>query len=239
MIVDIENKGTYLKVSSFSEEGDLIFVNVPIPESERFIWEKCSHSDRRRDPEWKSWDGMSVRKEKSQRYDKYRMVQILEEANPELTKSFWEFQTPKKYFVDIEVEMTDEMGDSLDTASAKNRILSIGIATDKCKSIILGLDPLTPEEKADIHRKVNDYLAPMGDEWSFKYQQFETEYDMLYTFFKDLAPKMSLITGWNWFGYDWPYLLNRAKRLGIDPKIISPANFLIGKDNLPMHLLMV
>ena len=25
MIVDIENKGTYLKVSSFSEEGDLIF----------------------------------------------------------------------------------------------------------------------------------------------------------------------------------------------------------------------
>jgi DNA polymerase elongation subunit (family B) len=79
----------------------------------------------------------------------------------------------------------------------------------------------------------------MGDEWSFKYQQFETEYDMLYTFFKDLAPKMSLITGWNWFGYDWPYLLNRAKRLGIDPKIISPANFLLGKDNLPMHLLMV
>jgi len=239
MIVDIENKGTYLKVSSFSEEGDLIFVDVPVPEEERFIWEKCSPSDRRRASDWESWDGMPVRKVKTQKYDKYRMVQILEEADPELTKSLWDFQIPKKYFVDIEVEMTDEMGDSLDTANAKNKVLSIGIATDRCKSIILGLDPLSAEEQADIYKKTNEYLEPMGDEWSFKYHQFESEYDMLYTFFKKLAPKMPLITGWNWFGYDWPYLVNRAKRLGIDPKVISPANWLIGKKNLPMHLLMV
>ena len=69
--------------------------------------------------------------------------------------------------------------------------------------------------------------------------QFESEYDMMFTFFKDLAPKMALITGWNWFGYDWPYLLNRAKRLGIDPKIISPGGYFIGQNQLPVHLLMV
>jgi len=239
MIVDIENKGTYLNVSTFSEEGDLVYVHVPVPENERYVWEKCSPSDRNRDPDWKCWDGSPVKRTKSQKYDKYRMIQILENADKELTKPLWEFQTPKKYFVDIEVEMTDEMGDSLDTASAKNRILSIGIATDKCKSIVLGLDPLSPEEQADIWKKTNDYLGPMGDEWSFKYKQFDSEYDMLYTFFKDLASKMPLITGWNWFGYDWPYLVNRAKRLGIDPKIISPSQWLIGQNNLPMHLLMV
>jgi DNA polymerase elongation subunit (family B) len=239
MIVDIENKGTYLNVSTFSEEGDLVYVHVPVPENERFVWEKCSPSDRNRDTDWKCWDGSPVKRTKSQRYDKYRMIQILENADPELTKPLWDFQTPKKYFVDIEVEMTDEMGDSLDTASAKNRILSIGIATDKCKSIVLGLDPLSPEEQADIWKKTNDYLGPMGDEWSFKYKQFDSEYDMLYTFFKDIASKMPLITGWNWFGYDWPYLVNRAKRLGIDPKIISPSQWLIGQNNLPMHLLMV
>jgi DNA polymerase elongation subunit (family B) len=51
--------------------------------------------------------------------------------------------------------------------------------------------------------------------------------------------KMPLISGWNWFGYDWPYMLNRAKRLGIDPKIASPAGILIGKQQIPMHVLMV
>lgn len=239
MIIDIENKGTFLKVSTFSEEGDLMFVEVPIPESERFVWERCSASDRLRDIEWKNWDGSSIKKVKTTRYDKYRMSQILQEADPEITKSLWEFQVPKKFFVDIEVEMTDEMADSLDTVNTRNKILSIGIATDKCKLIVLGLDPLTPEQQADIYKKTNEYLSKMGDEWTFKYMQFETEYDMLYTFFKDLAPKMALITGWNWFGYDWPYLVNRAKKINIDPKIISPANFLIGKNELPMHLCMV
>lgn len=239
MIIDIENKGQYLKVSHFNEEGDRVFLNVPIPVSERFVWEKCFPNDRKKDPEWKDWTGHPVKKSPTERYDKYRMAQILEEAPKELTEPLWISQNPKKYFVDIEVEITEEVGDALDTASAKNRVLSIGVATDKCKIIILGLDPLTPEQQASIYNNLNSYLGKMGDTWSFKYMHFESEYDMMYTFFKDLAPKMALITGWNWLGYDWPYLLNRAKRLGIDPRIISPSGVLIGKSQLPQHLLMV
>ena len=56
MIVDIENKGEYLKVSTFSEEGDLIFVDVPVPEDQRFIWEKVRPGDRKADAEWKTWE---------------------------------------------------------------------------------------------------------------------------------------------------------------------------------------
>ena len=112
MIVDIENKGEYLKVSTFSEEGDLIFVNVPVPEDQRFVWEKTRAGDRRADPDWKTWDGHPVKKNYTDRYDKYRMAQILIEADPEITKPLWDFQMPKKYFVDIEVEITDEMGDA-------------------------------------------------------------------------------------------------------------------------------
>jgi DNA polymerase elongation subunit (family B) len=239
MIVDIENKKDHLKVSHFNEEGDLVFLKVPIPVSERFVWEKCFPNDKKRDPEWKDWTGSPVKKSPTERYDKYRMAQILEEAPRELTEPLWVSQNPKKYFLDIEVEITDEMGDALDTVNAKNRVLSIGIATDKCKIIVLGLDPLSPEQQASIHHKINSYFSKMGDEWSFKYKYFESEYDMMYTFFKDIGPKMSLITGWNWLGYDWPYLINRAKRLGIDPRIISPSGFLIGKNQLPQHILMV
>lgn len=239
MIVDIENKGDELKVSTFSPEGNISFVHVPIPPEERFVWQICSHSDRDRDKVWKNWEGSSIKKNKNQKYDKYRILQLLEEADPELTKPLWEFQTPKKFFVDIEVEMTDEMKDSLDTEKAKNKILSIGIATDKCKLIVLGLDDLDAEQQGLIYQQVNEYLQDTGDTWDFKYKKFESEYDMLYTFFKDIASKMSVITGWNWFGYDWPYLINRAKRLGIDPKIMSPSGYFIGQNQLPAHILMV
>jgi hypothetical protein len=66
MIVDIENRGEYLKVSHFTEEGDLAFLDVPIPESERFVWEKCSPSNSAKDKEWKTWTGDSVKKLKTQ-----------------------------------------------------------------------------------------------------------------------------------------------------------------------------
>lgn len=238
MIIDIENKGSYLRVSHFGPEGDLTFLEVPISEDQRFNWEVCNPNDPKRDKEWTDWTGKPVKKVKTERYDKYRMAQILIEAPEELTKPLWEFQNPKKYFVDIEVEITEDMGAALDTENAKNRVISIGIATDKRKLIVLGLDPLTPQQQANIYKKINDYFKKTGDEWTFRYKQFETEYDMMYTFFRELGPKMPVITGWNWLGYDWPYLINRAKRLGIDPKIISPSGVLLGKGQLPMHLLM-
>ena len=238
MIIDIENKGTYLRVSHFGPEGDLAFMEVPVPEDQRYNWEKCGRNDPKKDKEWTNWTGEPVKKIKTDRYDKYRMAQILIEAPEELTKPLWEFQDPKKYFVDIEVEITEDMAAALDTENARNRVLSIGIATDKGKIIVLGLDPLTPEQQGNIYNKLNTYFARTGDEWSFKYKQFETEYDMMYTFFREIGPKMAVITGWNWMGYDWPYLMNRAKRLGIDPKIISPSGVLLGKAQLPMHLLM-
>lgn len=238
MIIDIENKGSYLNVSHFGPEGDLAFLHVPIPETERFNWEKCNPGDPKKDKEWTNWKGEPVKKVKTERYDKYRMAQILMEAPEELTKPLWEYQEPKKYFVDIEVEITEDKAASLDTENAKNRVISIGIGTDKRKLLVLGLDPLTPEQQGNIYKKLNKYFEKTGDEWSFKYKQFETEYDMMYTFFRELGPKMATMTGWNWLGYDWPYLLNRAKRLGIDPKIISPGRTLIGKGQLPQHLLM-
>ena len=238
MIIDIENKGSYLNVSHFGPEGDLAFLHVPIPEEERFNWVICNPGDTKKDKEWTNWKGESVKKVKTERYDKYRMAQILMEAPEELTKPLWEYQEPKKYFVDIEVEITEDKAASLDTENAKNRVISIGIGTDKRKLLVLGLDPLTPEQQGNIYNKLNKYFEKTGDEWSFKYKQFETEYDMMYTFFRELGPKMATMTGWNWLGYDWPYLLNRAKRLGIDPKIISPGRTLIGKGQLPQHLLM-
>lgn len=239
MIVNIENKGKYLNVSHFDEDGNIKFTEVPIEPEDRFVWEKCSPSNSSRDPDFQTWDGFPVKRTRTEKYDKYRINEILIKAPKSITAPFWEFQTPNKYFVDIEVEMTDEMADSLNTETTKNRVLSIGIATDKCKLIVLGLADLDDNQIGSIYKSVNKHFEKFGDEWTFKYMKFDSEFDMMYTFFKNLAPKMSVITGWNWFGYDWPYLVNRSIKIGIDPRIVSPASRLMGKNQTPMHILMV
>lgn len=239
MIIDIENLGSSLRVSHYTEEGELAYLNLDIPKEERFVWKKTSPSDKAREKEWTSWDGFPIKKYPTEKYDKYRIVEILESFDREITKPLWESQTPKKYFVDIEVEITDNRADALDTASAKNKVLTIAIASSAGKVLILGLDKLEPPQILKIESRINEHFDKLGFKWTFNYRSFESEFDMLYTFMSKLMHKMPLITGWNWFGYDWPYLVNRAKRLGIDAKIASPSAYLIGKNQLPQHVLMV
>jgi len=239
MIIDIENLGDSLKVSHFTNEGDLAYLDLPIPERERFVWKKASHTDRGVIKGWSSWDGQPVKVQKTHRYDKYRITEILDNFPREKTGPLWDYQVPKKYWVDIEVEVTDSKSDSLDTARAANKILTIGIATSAGKIKVLGLKKLEPPQILAIEKKVNEHFKKFDSKWSFNYHYFESEFDMLYTFMSKLMHKMPLISGWNWFGYDWPYIINRAKKLGIDPKICSPSGFLIGKQQIPMHGLMV
>src|SRR5690554_1205145 len=124
MIIDIENSRESLIVSHYTEEGDVNLLKIKIPKHLQFVWKKTSPSDKQKDPEWLSWDGHPVKKvPETWRFDKYRVVEILESIDPQITKPLWEDQTPKKYFVDIEVEITDNRADSLDTENSKNRIL--------------------------------------------------------------------------------------------------------------------
>ena len=239
MIIDIENTGGGLTVSHYTEEGEVNMLKIPVPKSLQFVWQKTQDYDKAKDKEWLSWDGKPVKKVSSTKFDKYRVVEILEAVDPEITKPLWDYQTPKKYFVDIEVEITDNRADSLDTENAKNRVLSIGMASSHGKVLVIGLQDMTPERILKIEKRIKEHFKDQEGDWTFNYRKFESEFDMMYTFLSKLVPKMPLITGWNWFGYDWPYLLNRARRLGIDPKIASPSGVLLGKNQIPMHVLMV
>jgi len=241
MIIDIENLGESLKVSHYTEEGEVAYLNLEIPKSERYSWRKCSASDRAREKGWASWDGFPIKKQQGLKYDKYRLVEMLEMFDKDVTKPLWESQTPKKYFVDIEVEITDNRADSLDTLRANNKILTIAIASSTGKILVMGLDKMDSPKILNIEKRVNDHFKdlPYDLKWTFNYKSFESEFDMIYTFMSKLMHKMPLITGWNWFGYDWPYMLNRAKKLGIDPAISSPSGILLGKTQIPMHGLMV
>jgi len=100
----------------------------------------------------------------------------------------------------------------------------------------MGTQPLTAKQIASIKKRIEDHLK---EEVEFTYLAFKSEYDMLVSFFYKAVLKMPLLTGWNFIGYDWMYLMNRCKRLNIDPSPCSPSHRIVGDAQLPMHRMVV
>ena len=49
---------------------------------------------------------------------------------------------------------------------------------------------------------------------------------------------MAFVTGWNYIGFDWKYIYNRCRKLGIDPAQASPSKK-VNRDNIPLHIAMM
>jgi len=45
-----------------------------------------------------------------------------------------------------------------------------------------------------------------------------------------------MMTGWNFVKFDWAYIINRCKKLGIDPGISSPLGRTFGQNEFPSHV---
>jgi DNA polymerase elongation subunit (family B) len=119
--------------------------------------------------------------------------------------------------------------------TAKYPVTAIAFSCDK-KLVVLGWRPLKREQILSIKKRIEEHLKIEVD---FNYLCFPSEYDMLISFFHKAIKQMPLLTGWNFIGYDWTYLVNRCKRLNIDISHSSVSGKLVGKDAFPMHRLVV
>lgn len=90
----------------------------------------------------------------------------------------------------------------------------------------MGLDALSSEQEKSIKEDINNYFAKFNADYDFKFVRYKSEYDMLLNFFEKFVPKMPIITGWNFTEYDWVYLVNRARKIGVDPTSASPTKIL-------------
>jgi DNA polymerase elongation subunit (family B) len=231
-MIDIEQRDSTLQISFFDKEGDISIKKFLIPSSEMYEWEYCDDRDRQAEPGVKSWDGKSVKKRRTKFLSKWRLEEYLWSLPEEETRDIYEFNIPKKFFVDIEVEVTDEWPKP---ETAKFPVTTLAFCREN-KVIVMGTKVLKAEEIESIGKRINEYLKEDVD---FSYLYFKSEYDMLYTFFYKAIQKMPVITGWNFIGFDWTYLINRCKRLNIDPAVASPSRKLVGQDELPQHRLVV
>jgi DNA polymerase elongation subunit (family B) len=227
-MIDIEQRDSTLQISYIDKDGEISIKKFVIPQSEMYEWEYCEPGAKDADPIIKSWDGKSVRKKRSKFLSKWRIEEYLFSLPEEETSEIYEFNIPKKFFVDIEVEVSDEWPKP---ETAKFPVTTIAFCRDN-RIFVMGTKPLSEKEIKSISTRINEYLK---QDIEFQYLLFKSEYDMLFTFFHKIIQKMPLITGWNFIGFDWTYLINRCKRLGIDPAVSSPSRKLTGKQELPQH----
>jgi DNA polymerase elongation subunit (family B) len=186
----------------------------------------CEDSDTQRHPEFKSWDGKSVKQIEVNQPDRYAIYEFLDALPEHEREEIFEFNLPKIYFIDIETEIIDGFPEA---SEANTRVLSISIVYDD-KIILLGLKEMPDDMQKRIIDNTNKYFENFGSNYKFKYVKYDDEFDMLHSFFNKMVPKMPLLTGWNFLNYDWLYLVNRCKKLSkfvngreytIDPKVSS------------------
>jgi DNA polymerase elongation subunit (family B) len=231
MLLDIEQRGKELIVSYYNKEGNTAFKKYNL--STVSNWAVCNPKDKSRSQDFTNWDGRPVRLAPSKASDKYSLIQFLENLPEEESYEIFEYCLPKIYFVDIEVEVTDSFPVP---ERADNPVTTIAIVTPAGQSIVLATKDLKRENQKEIQESIDDYFLNEDVSFSLVYKKFDSEYDMLYTFFHTFVKKFPMMTGWNFINFDWKYLVNRASKLSIDPAIASPTGAVWGKEQIPFHV---
>lgn len=237
-MIDIEQFEDRLKISHFGKDGKICFKEIPIPRSEKYKWEYAGSE--RRDPFYLSWDGKPVKKTKAWFLNRFRVEEFLMSLGEEYMKDVYEFNNPEIWFCDIEVEVKDEFPDP---AFAKTPVTTVALVNSLGQTFVLGTKELSSNQIQSIEKRYREYLKTYIQNPHFEYIYFQSESEMLLTLFAKWFKQAPLITGWNFIHFDWKFLVNRCKRLGIDPAICSLSNdkdrALKGEDLVPMHKVVV
>jgi DNA polymerase elongation subunit (family B) len=198
----------------------------------------CEDNDPQKHPDFKSWDGKSVKQIDVSHPDRYATYEFLDSLPESERNEIFEFNLPKIFFIDIETEIVDGFPEAADIKDvngnvtkegASTQVLSISIVYDD-KIILLGLKEMPEDMQERIKDNTNKYFEKFGSDYKFKYIKYDDEFDMLYAFFYKMIPKMPILTGWNFLKYDWLYLVNRSRKISkwangkeykIDPAVSS------------------
>lgn len=220
MIADILQNEDSLTISYTDKTGNIDFKHYNLPEIKSWYV-----SEGRGTKGVKNWDGRSVTRRKSKSFSKFGIRDFIEDLPQEDKDTILEYNMPKMYVVDIETEITEGFASP---EKAENRILTFSIVTPNKQAIVLGLEDLGKGDIVSIEVENNEYFKEFGDDWKFSYFKFKSEEEMITAFLTKFVRKMPLMTGWNFIGYDWTYITNRCKRLGIDLSIASSEGRLTG-----------
>lgn len=218
MILNIEQMSGKMIISYINKEGTVSYMQLNVPTSHQFAYAYSKYAANSV-PGLKSWDNKSVRRVPSAFLTKHRIQEFFMDAGDTLTAPLFERNMPNLYSCDIEVEVTDD--GFAEASDAKNKINTI--AWSHWPDVtVFGLKDLSGEQCDSIEKEINGHLKLIGKEYKFIYKKYISESDMLYDFLYNYARHAPLITGWNFWNFDWRYIHNRCNRLNLDISWMSP-----------------
>jgi DNA polymerase elongation subunit (family B) len=217
MIVNIEQYQGKLVVSYVKQDGTIGFTQFNIPASHQYIYVYATRG--MGTPGIQSWDFKPVRKIPTRFLSRNRIQEFFIEAGEQNTKHLFEPNMPNLYGADIEVEVTDD--GFADPEIANNKITAISFSHYP-DITVFGLKPLSGEECKEIEDKINNHISKFGKKYQFVYKYHKNEADMLYDFLYNYVRHAPLIAGWNFWNYDWRYIINRCRKLNLDISWVSP-----------------
>ena len=244
MLYDITQKGSILEVTKVSKNKELETLSYNIPQHEMFEWVTERPSQRyTKDPVYTFWkDNSPVYRKPVKRLNKFRLIEFIEGFDESEKERIFEFNEPPKLFCDIETEFFGRSVKKM-MSDPSEAITAIGYFNDNDMSaVVLGTKELSANDIGDIEDKTIDYLKDFSKYLSgfrVEYIKFSTEYDMLNYMFKNVIKKSLVMTGWNFVGFDWAYMLARARRIGLRPEICAEGNRFYGKQEKPKKKLII
>lgn len=183
-----------------------------------YKWIELDQPDRRSSKKFTSWNSKSVRKIKSKSLDKYVKMEILWRLPEKQQEDIFAICSPEQAFVDIEVDFAKEFPRP---EEVKYGITTISTAwldkkTNKIKVILQTLKKLDTSEKSYVTKSITKHFANFDYEFDVKYLFHESEEDLLITFIEKITKKFLILTGWNFINFDWHYIYNRMKKIGLN-----------------------
>lgn len=234
MLLDITQIGNVLNVAYYDKNGSTQFKKYKLNESDLYNWQVTSNSDKKKDSKLVNWDNKPIKKVSTKFINNYRIIEYIENnISKEDYDEIFAYNMPRTYFVDIENVIIPGLTIKESVDRADGEITAISITGDNHKCMVLGTKELTREQIVNIQKRINKHFEEFGAKFEFSYKKFDSEYDLLYTFFSKMVSRFPMMSGWNVLEYDWAYMINRAKKLGIDPVIASPLHKLNGKEKYP------
>lgn len=215
MLVDWEFRNGNVIISYIDKSGNIRLKYKPWSRATKFII--TGDDDPEKSGKYVTWDGKSCKEIYTKYPNKYSIYDFIDNLPEEEKKEIYRYEEPNIFFIDIENEIIDKKPKP---HLAESAIQTISIV-NKDKILVIGTETLTIEQKESIESDINIHFKKFETEYSFKYVKYKDEYDMLNNFFNKLVPKMAVMTGWNFIQYDWVFLVNRARRIGIDPSVAS------------------
>lgn len=148
-------------------------------------------------------------------------LELFYELPDEIKSQFYAQNFPKVYAMDIETEIDNKKFPDPD--KAEQRVTAISLVGPDLSCIVYGLHKLDSDRVALFKKRYLDWLNNnefatsllKKNNWQPKvlYQSFDTEENLLEHFFTVIIKKISVLIGWNMYGFDMTYLTNRVINL--------------------------